>query len=90
VRRFGEIAADPAMGKERLVNIALTIASVVFTLVAVEVGLRTYKAASVYQFGRMAWDYQFINYRKDNFRRPPPFGSATASNAPAEFDAQLG
>jgi hypothetical protein len=78
------------MGKEKLVNIALIIASVVFTLFVVEIGLRTYKSASIYHFGRMAWDYQFINYRKDNFRRPPPFGSGTASMAPAEFDTRLG
>lgn len=73
--------------KQKFVNSGLVIGSIIFSLLALEIGFRSYKAGREYQFNKWAWEYQFIN-----FRRPPPLplGSEPKFVYPAEFDTELG
>ena len=73
---------------DKVVNTALLITAVIFSLVAIEVGLRVYKAGWEYRFDRRAWDYQFINFR--NARDPFRIWRVFASKYPVAFDAELG
>lgn len=75
--------------KKKIVNTALLITSVIFSLVAIEVGLRVYRAGWVYRFEKRAWDYQFINFR--NQADPTStWRLFTGSKYPVAFDAELG
>jgi hypothetical protein len=75
--------------KGKIVNTGLVIASAIFSLVALEVGLRVYQAGWVYRFDKWAWNYQFINFR--NQADPTStWRLFTGSKYPVVFDAELG
>jgi hypothetical protein len=55
--------------KEKLLNVALLVGSVIFTLLAMEVGLRAYVALKSYEGGwsiRSIYEYQFKNLRDEH------------------------
>jgi hypothetical protein len=70
--------------KEKLVNVGLLVVSVIFSLFALEIGLRAFIALRAYKEGS---SYQYT-YQLTNFRNH--WISSTNSNSLSPFDPELG